>query len=116
MTPNELATAIDALIRKAVTEHLPANLAAPLSRSRHPQLPLASQWFAGLSEADRERLRDVLSMAASGAAFAVLAFLDGARESPLDGRHLDFRLFVKNQDGSEQEVPLDAPPLHELTP
>jgi hypothetical protein len=93
MNAAEFVAAIRSEVQDSATEEVMSLLQRPPGRRPAPALATLSQWFNGLSEADRQRVKEVAALASHQAVFGFLAVLDGARviEDPADRGTLELR-------------------------
>lgn len=114
MNASEFIEAIRTEVQDSASEETISLLQSPPGRRPVPALVSLSQWFNALSEADRQRVREVAAIASHAAVFGFLAVLDGVRvieDGPVKGT---FELrYVKG----DQTIFLNAPgepPLHDI--
>ena len=114
MNATEFVDVIQTEVRDAATADVLSLIERPPGKRPAGALVSLSQWFNGLPEHDKKRVREVAAMASAHATFGFLAVLDGARviEGPEDRGVLELR-YVK----SGKSVVLNDPQgkaLHEL--
>lgn len=114
MNTVEFVAAIKSEVQDSATDGTILNLERPPGRRPPPSLVFLSQWFNALTEADRQRVREVASLASHGAVFGFLAVLDGVRviESGTDRGKLELR-YVKGEESTLLNAP-KGPLLHDL--
>ncbi|MEI7728026.1 MAG: hypothetical protein WCO56_00525 [Verrucomicrobiota bacterium] len=114
MNASEFVAALRSEVQDSAAEETIALLQHPPGKKPAPALVALSQWFNTLSETDRQRVRETVSLAAHQAVFGFLAVLDGVRviEDGSDRGTLELH-YVK----AEQLVLLNAPSgplLHDI--
>lgn len=114
MNATDFVDAIRTEVRDAAVSDVMSLIEHPPGRRPSPALVSLSQWFNGLSDADKQQIRRAVEMASNHATFGFLAVLDGARsiENSTDRGAIELH-FVK----SNQSVLLNNPKgkaLHEL--
>jgi hypothetical protein len=80
MKAEEFVDAVRTCVMKAAVVDTLAILEKPPGRKPAADLVQASEWFRGLSEADRKMIERVLTMVSGQAVFGVLAVLDDSRK------------------------------------
>jgi hypothetical protein len=98
--PEDFVAALRAAVFDPTVKGVMSNLAQPPGRRPSESLREASQWFNGLSEADRRFVHYVVRDATHAALFGVLTLLDGVRALD-DPPHGALRLTLVAPDGRE---------------
>lgn len=114
MNAFEFVAAIRSEVQDSATDGTMSLLRQPPGRRPAPSLVSLSKWFNALSEADRERVREVAALASHEAVFGFLAVLDGVRiiENTPEKGTLELR-YVNGGQAILLNV-LNAPMLHEI--
>ena len=80
MTPQEFVESVTQVVFKSTVAGCLSLMQKPPGRRPSPQLQALSQWFNELSDSDRSRVQDAISLAARQSVFGLLAVLDGVRQ------------------------------------
>lgn len=114
MNAVEFVDAIRTEVRDAATQGVIALLEQPPGRRPSASLVTLSQWFANLSDEDKQCVCKIAAMASDQATFGILAVLDGVRviEDGADRGTLDLR-YLKDGKPTLLNDP-NGPMLHEL--
>ena len=113
MDAKEFVESLKSECRDAAVTGCVEDFTSPPGRHPDPELVELSQWFASLSEKDREMVVRVMSEAADATLFGVLCVLDGVRAIEGAGTKSTFHLTAikNNQESSICPGPIF---LHDL--
>lgn len=114
MTPEEFITKIKEVVYESAIRGSLSLIQKPSGRNPPANLVALSQWFSGLSEADKKTVKTAITLAARQAVFGMLAVLDGVRqiENPSENGMLELR-YVNNNEIRLLNDP-NADSLHDL--
>jgi streptomycin 6-kinase len=115
MNANEFVDAVRSVVRDAATEDVMSLLERPPGRRPSAELVALSQWFNGLDDAAKQRVREVAAVASHHATFGMLAVIDGVRviEDEGDRGAVELR-YVKGSEFTVLNDPASRPLLHDL--
>lgn len=114
MNATDFVDAIQTEVRDAAVSGVMSLIEQPPGRRPSPTLVSLSQWFSALTDADKQHIKEVVTLASDQTAFGFLAVLDGARviENPPDRGMLELHWIKANQSVLLNDPKAEA--LHEL--
>jgi len=110
MDSKTFINAIERYVRDAAVISTIRMLEAPPGRQLPGEVRDRSDWYKNLSDEDRLRVREVISLAAHSALFGMLAVIDGSRVIDEVGGHFKL-LYITD---TETLLNSDSVSLHEL--
>jgi|SRR5688572_21502840 len=104
MTPQEFVNAVRLAVFDSAVRGTIQGLESPPGRSPRSDLMALSRWYGELTDTDREKVGNVVHMAADLAVFSFLAVLDGAAAIEPAGPKGRLELRYRGPDGAVTDL------------